>query len=317
MSDPGGQLAVGHGGHAVQFYGDDQELAASVGRFLGEGLAAGGSAVVVATAAHRLAFQAHLPSAGERLLVADAGETLQGFLVAGRLDRSRFRAVAGDLVGRAAGTGQPVRIYAEMVAVLWDAGQVTLALELEALWNELAGQLSFSLLCGYPARLLAADNDREASGVQQVFGLHTAVTRPSPRPAADAPADGAGDRVLGTAVRKFPGDLASARAAREFVRKALGPRAQDLGGVDAVIVAAELAANAVLHARTAFIVTVSHLPHAVRIAVRDQAPLGDRPPAARPGHGLHMVAQAAIRWAIDPLPDGKVAWAELPVSPLA
>ena len=32
-------------------------------------------------------------------------------------------------------------IYAEMVAVLWDAGQVTLALELEALWNDLAARM--------------------------------------------------------------------------------------------------------------------------------------------------------------------------------
>ena len=41
MPDLGGQLTVGHVGHVVQFYGDDEELSASVARFLGEGLAAG------------------------------------------------------------------------------------------------------------------------------------------------------------------------------------------------------------------------------------------------------------------------------------
>src|ERR1700733_772650 len=169
MPDPGGQLTVGHVGHVVQFYGDDQELSASVARFLGEGLAAGGSAVVVATAAHRQAFQAYLPSAaGERLLVTDAAELLQCFLAGDRLDGPRFRETAGHLIGRAADAGQPVRIYAEMVAVLWDAGQVTLALELEALWNDLAARMPFSLLCGYPARLLATGDRDETASVQQM-----------------------------------------------------------------------------------------------------------------------------------------------------
>ena len=311
MPEPGAQLTMGQGGHAVQFYGDDQELAASVGQFLGEGLAAGGSAAVVATTAHRLAFRAHLPSgAGGRLLVVDAGQMLRGFLDGGRLDRARFREAAEDLIGRAADAGQPVRIYAEMVAVLWDAGQVTLALELEAWWNDLAAQLPFSLLCGYPARLLTAGQYQEAASVQEVCGLHTAVTAPSPVPASGTSTrrDGAGR----AAARWFSCDLASPRLARQFVLAALGSRAQGRVGTDAAIVAAELATNAVLHARSAFTVTVAHLPDRVRISVRDQVPLSGGPPAAVPGHGLHIVAQIASRWAVDPLPGAKVVWAELP-----
>jgi hypothetical protein len=317
MPDLGDQLTADDSGHVVQFYGDDQELAASVARFLGEGLEAGGTAVVVATAAHRLVFRAHLPSAaGERLLIVDAQEMLHRFLVGGQLDGQRFREMAEHLIGRAAKAGQPVRIYAEMVAVLWDAGQVTLALELESLWNDLATRLPFSLLCGYPARLLATDDGNDAAGVQQVCRLHTAVTGPSPGriSGASASRDGSGDN--GIAVRQFSSDLASARAVREFVITALGWRLPGADGTDAVIVAAELAANAVLHARSAFTVSVSHLPQAVRISVEDQVPLSGSPPVARPGHGLHMVAQVAARWAVDPLPGGKAIWAELPAPPL-
>jgi hypothetical protein len=315
MPEPGAQLTMGHGGHVVQFYGDDLELAASVGQFLGEGLAAEGAAVVVATAAHRLAFRPHLPSgAGSRLLVVDARQMLRGFLDGGRLDGPRFREAALNLIGRATDAGQPVRIYAEMVAVLWDAGQVTLALELEALWNDLADQLPFSLLCGYPDRLLAAGDDQEAA-VQQVCHLHTAVTGPSPvhHSGAFTCREGDGDDAGRSAARWFRGDTASARQAREFVLAALGPRAHGAAGTDAAIVAAELAANAVVHARSAFTVTVAHLPdRRVRISVRDQVPLNESPPTALPGHGLHMVAQIAARWAVDPVPGGKVVWAELP-----
>ena len=305
MPGPGSHLAEGHGGHAVQFYGDDEDLAVGATRFLGEGLAAGGSAVVVATGEHRLALQGCLPSAAAdgRLVAVDAGEMLHSFLVGGRLDGPRFREAADGLIGRAAGAGRPVRIYAEMVALLWDAGQVALALELEELWNGLAARLPFALLCGYPAGLLAAADDQQAAGVQHVCHLHTAVAGPSP-----------GRDVNGRsgAVRRFPGDLASAREARHFVVAALGQRAQGAGGTDAAITAGELAANAVRHARSPFTVTVSCLPRWVRISVQDQAPLGGVPLATRPGHGLHMVAQVAVRWAVDPLPCGKVVWAELP-----
>jgi hypothetical protein len=53
--------------------------------------------------------------------------------------------------------------------------------------------------------------------------------------------------------------------------------------MEAAIVAAGLAANAVRHARSAFTVTVAHLPDRVRIWARDQVPLNDSPPTPLPG----------------------------------
>jgi hypothetical protein len=150
-----GQLAVGAGGHVVQFCGGDRELAASVGGYLAGGIAAGDSVVVVATHPHRLAFEAELRAAGVdagaagasgRLLMLDSADRLQGFLAGGRLDHDHFEAAVGGLVRQVASAGRLVRIYAEMVALLWDGGQVTLALELEELWNDL-GSRSRSLCC--------------------------------------------------------------------------------------------------------------------------------------------------------------------------
>jgi hypothetical protein len=34
-----------------------------------------------------------------------------------------------------------------------------------------------------------------------------------------------------------------------------------------------------------------------------------------PEHGLGVLSTIARRWAVEPLPDGKVVWAELPASP--
>ncbi|HEU5385291.1 MAG TPA: MEDS domain-containing protein [Streptosporangiaceae bacterium] len=319
MAGGSARLAVDHGVHAVQFYGDDGELSASVGRFLEEGLDQDCPAIVVATPAHRAAFGAELQEradvggatyAADRLLMVDAAGMLRGFLAGGRIDPAGFQEAAAGLVASVAGTGQPVRIYAEMVALLWDAGQVTLALELEALWNDLASRLSFSLLCGYPARLTTAVED--AAALEHVCRLHSAIAGPYPH------LSGAAGMSLdeGAAVRSFPRDRESARQARHFVLDQLSMQVNQQVAADAEIVTAELAANAVLHARSRFTVAVSRSAGSVRISVRDEMPLEEgRPLAGRKGHGLDLMAQLAARWAVEQLPGGKVIWAELPAAP--
>jgi hypothetical protein len=306
MSDQGRRTGP-DGGHAVRFFGDDQELVVSVADFLAEGLAAGGAAVMVASPAHRRACHAALAERGsgaaDRLLAVDAAEMLSGFLTDDGLDARGFHVAAEELLERAALAGKPVRIYAEMVGLLWDAGQVPLALELEGLWDELTDRLPFTLLCGYPARLLTATDGQETA-VRWICQLHTSVIGGQP----PVPPHSAG-----VAVRDFHGKPDSARAAREFVLGELGARLEDEAGIDAAIVTVELATNAIVHARSPFTVAVSYLPTAVRIAVRDTIPLYECDPlAARPGHGLDVVAKVAARWAVEPLPDGKVVWVDLP-----
>jgi anti-sigma regulatory factor (Ser/Thr protein kinase) len=306
----------------VQFYGGDRELAASVGGYLAGGIEAGDVAVVVATHPHRLAFEAELRAAGVnagaaaasgRLLTLDAAESLRDFLVGGRLDHDRFQAGVGGLVRRLASAGRPVRIYAEMVALLWDAGRVSLALELEKLWNNLRSRFPFSLLCGYPARLVT-DNPGAAE-VEAVCRLHTRAIGPQ----RGQPQQEKSSGVQAPDTRSFPGVLEAARAARHFVTGVLRPRRDQALTQDAAIVTAELASNAVLHAGSAFTVAVSQSTDGVRISVQDAIPMQpadwNRSPMTSPDHGLGVVSAVASRWAVESLPDGKVVWAELPASP--
>ena len=315
--------AVGPGDHVVQFYGADEELAVTVGGYLAEGLRSGDGILVVATAPHRRAFAAALARAGidparerdaGRLLMEDAAELLDRFLAGDVLDHERFQSAASGLILRAAAGTRPVRIYAEMVAVLWDAGQVGLAVELEELWNGLGALLPFSLLCAYPSRLMTGAETADA--VREVRVLHSAVSGAEPDSAV-AP----GDADPAVRERSFPLELDSVRAARHFVTGLLDQGPDDALASDAAIVATELAANAVLHARSGFILTVSRLAAAVRIAVRDSDPLvhrsGGMPFDVRPGHGLSVVSQLASGWAVERLADGKVVWADLPAATLA
>jgi anti-sigma regulatory factor (Ser/Thr protein kinase) len=130
--------------------------------------------------------------------------------------------------------------------------------------------------------------------------------------------------------RSFPAERSSVRAARHYVTSLLGEVRDETAACDAAIVATELAANAVLHARSGFTMTVCRTAVRTRIAVRDNTPLENSglasagaessgqgiPFEVMTGHGLSVVAQLASRWAVDPLPDGKVVWAELPVAGL-
>jgi hypothetical protein len=304
-----GLPAVGPRDHVVQFYGADEELAVTVGGYLAEGIRSGDGILVVATAPHRRAFAAALADAGldparerdaGRLLTEDAAGLLELFLAGGVLDRERFDSVASGLILRAAAGGRPVRIYAEMVAVLWDAGQVGLAVELEELWNGLGALLPFALLCAYPSRQMTGAEAADA--VREVCLLHSAV--------------GAAPAVR---ERSFPAELDSVRAARHFVTGLLNQGPDDALACDAAIVATELAANAVVHARSGFTLTVSRSPAALRIAVLDGDPLihrnGSMPFDIRPGHGLSVVSQLASGWAVERLPEGKVVWADLPAEP--
>lgn len=145
--------------HLVEFYEHDGLLADSVRDHIEPGLRGDDAVVVVATERHRELFEAALTRAGvdlgaardaERYLDLDAEETLARFMVDGAPDPGRFRTVIGGLIGTATAGGGRVRIYGEMVALLWAEGNVSAAISLEDLWNDLGRCRSFSLLCAYP-----------------------------------------------------------------------------------------------------------------------------------------------------------------------
>jgi len=189
-------------GHVVQFYGHEEELADRVAGYLRDALLGGGVAVVIATAAHRRAFEGRLTQAGVdlaaavrsgRYLALDASDTLRALMPGGRLDRGAFDRVVGGLIRRAgqegAGPGagvRPVRAYGEMVALLWDAGLVNAAVQLEEMWDALGLRHSFSLFCGYRASSVSGDSRLEAFA--EVCRLHRSVVGGWPgRPAPGAP----------------------------------------------------------------------------------------------------------------------------------
>ena len=299
--------------HLVHFYDQDDELAAGVGAYVAETIRAGGTAIVIATEAHRQIFTARLERAGlypcpanASLLMLDAHEAADALLIDGRIAPHRFDKLIGDLVREAAGRRRPLRAYGEIVAVLWADGHVRAALELEDLWNDLGREVDFSLYCAYPRAWM----DGVGEAFHDVCRQHSAVVDP---PAALDPPP----TLPCELEAQFPWSGRSPGQARHFVVDTLAAWGCWTLLDDAALITTELATNAVLHARTGFTVVVSRRPEGtVRIAVRDASPVGPRPRQARPfdgsGRGLHLVATLATRWEANLLPGGKVIWAELP-----
>ncbi len=145
--------------HLVEFYESEGILADSVRDYLEPALRQDEAVVVVATRRHRDLFEGALVGAGvdvegarraARYLDVDAEELLSRFMVDGVPDPNGFQTVVGSLIAGAASSGRAVRIYGEMVAVLWAEGNVAAAIALEDLWNDLGCSHPFSLLCAYP-----------------------------------------------------------------------------------------------------------------------------------------------------------------------
>jgi MEDS: MEthanogen/methylotroph, DcmR Sensory domain len=153
------QSAAGHF-HAVKFYDSPTSLCRIVGEFLSEGFAAEQPALIVATPEHHAGIARELATqhlslesleAEGKLVLADASEMLATFMVDGIPDASLFAGAMAALIDRVRNGRRDVtvRIYGEMVDVLWKNGQETAAILTEMLWNKLALTESFSLLCGY------------------------------------------------------------------------------------------------------------------------------------------------------------------------
>jgi anti-sigma regulatory factor (Ser/Thr protein kinase) len=131
------------------------------------------------------------------------------------------------------------------------------------------------------------------------------------------------DKCLGSTAREFRCSFAPEPAASARARKRLTPILTAWGlssrqSHDALLVANELVANAVDHARTPLELLVSFTGASVLIKVRDGSVVEPRLQAfdrtAPRGRGLQFVDALARRWSWQAEAHGKVVWAEMAIS---
>ena len=147
--------------HIVQLYQDEDFLGRAVCRFGVAALANGESFVLVSTRPHwnvwRPRFEAQgvdVEAARHRgqMTVLDAEEMLARFMRDGMPHPPTFLGLVSDVVvqARAGGRYPTVRLWGEMVNVLWERGNVTASMKLEDLYDQcVAKKLGVSTVCAF------------------------------------------------------------------------------------------------------------------------------------------------------------------------
>ena len=116
--------------------------------------------------------------------------------------------------------------------------------------------------------------------------------------------------------REFPPESAAVRTARRFVLDT--PAAAPVDDATLGLLVSEVVSNAVLRARTAFVVTVTEIEDGVRVEIEDRdarLPRVEHPqPTHITGRGLAIVSSLARRWGTRPSADGKTVWFEVGIA---
>lgn len=153
--------------HFVHFYEDNNDLITGLTKFISKNLASCKPSIVIATRSHRQALESALTAKGLDIKTAkakgyfislDAKVTLGTFMVDGMPDVTKFQKTISDVLAAPTLTGQPIRAFGEMVALLWAEGNTSAAVKLEELWEDFLEKKAISLYCAYPLDELAGEN---------------------------------------------------------------------------------------------------------------------------------------------------------------
>jgi signal transduction histidine kinase len=168
--------------HFVQFYESENFLIDSITSFVSLGFDSGETVLVLATASHLNSLRERLREqkidneqleVDGRFVALDAEKVHVDLTVDGVLCRERFNQFFGSLLSQARDAHRPIRVFGELVAVLWALGKYATAIQVEELWNGLKSQTPFSLFCAYPLQGFAGKD--LAGSLKQICLSHSRI----------------------------------------------------------------------------------------------------------------------------------------------
>jgi hypothetical protein len=165
--------------HVVQIYENDVVFLDLLNGFVGGGIDAGDSVVVIATAEHLEGLNNRLHEKGfnvgeliktNQYIPLDAEQALSLFMVNGWPDENLFMHLVSEIIAKAKSGNRQVRAFGEMVAILWAEGHVGATVRLEQLWNKFCKSEAFCLFCAYPKSGFTQD---ASESVMHICGAHS------------------------------------------------------------------------------------------------------------------------------------------------
>ena len=154
-----------------------------VSSYIAQGLRLGHHTIVIARPLHwagvcerldRLNIDVERELGRGTLILKDAMDMLRRISPDGTPDPAAFAEHVGAAIRGLAARG-PVSAYGEMVDLLAQRGEFEEAVRLESMWNGLAHEVSFSLLCGYGAAHFVSPASYGA--LRDICSEHTDVRR--------------------------------------------------------------------------------------------------------------------------------------------
>jgi MEDS: MEthanogen/methylotroph, DcmR Sensory domain len=176
--------------HRLQLFDTPESLGASVAAFLMEGYETGDNLLIIAKPRHFDAVLSALRARGcfppdmdgqQRLVALDATDVLRHIIRNGQPDPLLFQRTVKPLLQSLAGSAT-LRVYAEIVELLAEEEDLAGAIALEKMWNDLAGQLKFTLMCGYSSAHFAQSH--AMSWLRKVCETHTYISASTDDPLA-------------------------------------------------------------------------------------------------------------------------------------
>jgi hypothetical protein len=151
-------LTSANGNHMVQVCPNDTVQSEVVARYIYEGLMSNEAVIVCARSSLRKIILSKLEEQGLDIIdyknqgqikFFEADYLLSTFYTEGLIEESDFYASVGLPLEETNLKFGKVRIFGEMVNLLWKQGEYDAAMQLEDCWNNLSQNQEFSLLCSY------------------------------------------------------------------------------------------------------------------------------------------------------------------------
>lgn len=132
----------------VQFYDKENFLIDSLESYFDSS----DPALVIATENITKPLKLHLIKKGSKhkFKLVSAESALSKFMEGGMPNPEKFEKLISKYLSGLSKDGQHVRVFGEMVSLLWKRGNKSGAFQLEALWDQLKLKHNFSICCAYP-----------------------------------------------------------------------------------------------------------------------------------------------------------------------
>ncbi|SFF14331.1 MEDS domain-containing protein [Nitrosomonas sp. Nm166] len=159
--NPTRQLTNLSGNHTVQIWPNETSQVDLVTRYIKDGLLNGEAVIVIAKSALRKALKVKMDTFSfngqnlqdlqdqDQIRFFDAEFLLLNLMSDEGLEEKAFQEFVASPMYKAQLNYRKVRVFSEMVDILWKQNQYDMALQLEGFWNELSNTQEFSFLRTY------------------------------------------------------------------------------------------------------------------------------------------------------------------------